>query len=125
MIIFIKVLAHYCIMTRPLGATLGEVFMSIRQLQVPSCCKHDNPALGGYIVWSIQFLLVTGMNNMDFFKSGSIYIEASLKMLLCYLLKTWGLQVISHIKRYIFKLDVNYKYDPVLSIFINRQVLHS
>ena len=43
-----KVPAHYCIMTRPLGATLVEVFMSIRQLQVPGCCKHDNPALGGY-----------------------------------------------------------------------------
>ena len=70
-------------MTRPLGATLVEVFTSIRQLQVPGCCKHDNPALGGYIVWSIQFLLVTGMNNMDFFLSGSIYIEASLKPSLC------------------------------------------
>ena len=44
-----KVPAHYCIMTRPLGARLVEVFMSIRQLQVPGCCKHDNPALGGYI----------------------------------------------------------------------------
>ena len=52
-----KVPAHYCIMTRLLGATLVEVFMSIRQLQVPSCCKHDNPTLGGYIIWSIQFLL--------------------------------------------------------------------
>ena len=78
-----KVPAHYCIMTRPLGATLVEFFMSIRQLQVPGCCKHDNPALGGYIVWSILFLLVTGMNNMDFFLSGSIYIEASLKPSLC------------------------------------------
>ena len=47
------------------------------------CCKHDDPALGGYIIWSIQFLLVTGMNNMDFFESGSIYIEASLKPSLC------------------------------------------
>ena len=71
-----KVPAHYCITTGPLGVTLVKVFMSIRQLQVPGCCKHDNPTLGGYIVWSIQFLLVTGMNNMDFFKSGSIYIEA-------------------------------------------------
>ena len=44
-----KVPAHYCIMTWPLEATLVEVFMSIRQLQVPGCCKHDNPALGGYI----------------------------------------------------------------------------
>ena len=71
-----KVPAHYCIMTRPLGATLVEVFMSIRQLQVPGCCKYDNPAFGGYIVWSIQFLLVTGMNNMDLFESGSTYTEA-------------------------------------------------
>ena len=45
-----KVLAHYCLMTRPLGATLVEVFMGIRQLQVPGCCKHNNPTLGGYIV---------------------------------------------------------------------------
>ena len=44
-----KVPAHYCIMTRPLGATPVEVFMSIRQLQVPGCFKHDNPAHGGYI----------------------------------------------------------------------------
>ena len=46
--LYTKVPAHYCIMTRPLGATLVEVFMSIRQLQVPGCCKPDNPALGGY-----------------------------------------------------------------------------
>ena len=44
-----KVPAHYCIMTRPLGATLVEVFMSIKQFQVPGYCKHDNPTLGGYI----------------------------------------------------------------------------
>ena len=44
-----KVPAHYCLMTRPLVATLVEVFMGIMQLQVPGCCKHDNPALGGYI----------------------------------------------------------------------------
>ena len=50
--VYIKVPAHYCIMTRPLGATLVEVFMSISKLQVPGYCKHDNPALGGYI-WGI------------------------------------------------------------------------
>ena len=50
-----KVPAHYCIMTRPLGATLVDVFMSIRQLQVPGCCKHDNPALGGYIYGVFSF----------------------------------------------------------------------
>ena len=43
-----KVPPHYCIMIRPLGATLVEVFMSIKQLQVLGCCKHGNPALGGY-----------------------------------------------------------------------------
>ena len=49
-----KVPAHYCIMTRPLGATLVEVFMSIRQLQVPGCCKHDNPTLGAtYVEYSV------------------------------------------------------------------------
>ena len=36
-----KVPAHYCIMTRPLGAILVEVFMRIRQFQVTGCCKHD------------------------------------------------------------------------------------
>ena len=44
-----EVPAHYCIMTRPLEAILVEVFMSVRKLQVPCCCKHHNPALGGYI----------------------------------------------------------------------------
>ena len=88
-----KVPAHYCIMTRPLGATLVEVFMSIRQLQVPGCCKHDNPALGGYIIWNIQFLLVTEMNNMDFFKVAVIIWKQVLSHHFV-LLKTWGLQVI-------------------------------
>ena len=54
--LFYKVPAHYCIMTRPLGATLVEFFMSIRQLQVPGCCKHDNPALGGYICGIFSFM---------------------------------------------------------------------
>ena len=36
------------LLSRHLGATLVEVFMSIRQLEVPDCCKHDNPTLGGY-----------------------------------------------------------------------------
>ena len=88
-----KVPAHYCIMTRPLGATLVEVFMSIRQLQVPGCCKHDNPALGGYIIWNIQFLLVIRMNNMDFFKVAVIIWKQALSHHFV-LLKTWGLQVI-------------------------------
>ena len=55
-------------MTQPLGATLVEVFMSIIQFQVSSCCKLDNPSLGGYIYGVFSFLLVTEMNSMDFFK---------------------------------------------------------
>ena len=105
-----KVPAHYYIMTRPLGATLVEVFMSIRKLQVPGCCKHDNPTLGGYIVWSIQFLLVTGMNNMDFFLSGSIHIEASLKPSLCSA-QDLGATGNMHIRRNIFKFSVLSKPD--------------
>ena len=31
------------LLNRPLGPTLVEVFMSIRQFQVLGCCKHDNP----------------------------------------------------------------------------------
>ena len=84
-----KVPAHYCIMTRPLGATLVEVFMSIRQLQVPGCCKHDNPTLGGYIYGVFSF----EMNKPDFFKIETL-IGASIKLSLCSPLKTWGLQVI-------------------------------
>ena len=68
-------------MTRPLGATLVEIFMSIRKLQVPGCCKHDNPALGGYIIWNIQFLLVIGMNNMDFLKVAVFILK---QVLSCY-----------------------------------------
>ena len=44
--LYTKVPAHYCIMTRPLGATLVEVYMSIRQLQVPSRCRLTTRHLG-------------------------------------------------------------------------------
>ena len=88
-----KVPAHYCIMTRPLGATLVEVFMSTMQFQVPGCCKHDNPALGGYIYGVFSFLLVTEMNNMDFFKV-AVIIWKQVSNHHFVLFKTWGLQVI-------------------------------
>ena len=55
-------------MTRPLEATLVEVFMSIRQLQVLGGCKHDNAALGGYICVIHSLWLMIEMNNLDFFK---------------------------------------------------------
>ena len=85
-----KVPAHHCIMTRPLGATLVEVFMSIKQLQVPGCCKHDNPALGGYIIWSIQFLLSDWDEQHGSIQSGSIYIEVSLKSSPCFCSRLGG-----------------------------------
>ena len=89
-----KVPAHYCIMTWPLGATLVEVFMSIRQFQVPGWCKQDNPALGGYIIWSIQFLLSDWDEQHGFLQKVAVLI---LKQVLNHnfvLLKTWRLQVI-------------------------------
>ena len=85
-----KVPAHYCIMTWPLGATLVEVFMSIRQLQVPGCCKHDNPALGGYIIWNIQLWLVTEMNNLDFFKVATFILKQVLSYHYVLLLRLGG-----------------------------------
>ena len=53
--VYIKSQLNIILLSRPLGATLVEVFMSIRQLQVPGCCKHDNPALGGYICGIFSF----------------------------------------------------------------------
>ena len=48
--VYIKYQLNIILLSRPLGATLIKVFISIKQLQVPGCCKHDNPALGGYII---------------------------------------------------------------------------
>ena len=93
-----------------LGATPVEVYMSIRQLQVSGCCKHDNPALGGYIIWSIQLLLVTEMNNMDFFKVAAFILKQVLSHHFV-LLKTWGLQVLYYYRRNIFKFFVLSKPD--------------
>ena len=81
-------------MTRPLEATLVEVFMSIRQLQVPGCCKHDNPELGGYLCGIFSLWLMIEMNKHDFFFGCNTYIGASLKLSLCSPLKNWGLQVL-------------------------------
>ena len=76
-----------------LGGYTVEVFMSIRQLQVPGCCKHDNPALGAYIYGVFSFLLVNEMKNMDFFKV-AVIIWKQVSNHHFVLFKTWGLQVI-------------------------------
>ena len=89
-----KVPAHYCIMTRPLGATLVEVFMSIKAIISPRLLQAWQPGTWGLHMWNIQFWLVTEMNVLDFLKGCNIYIEATLKLSLCSPLKTWGLQVI-------------------------------
>ena len=80
-----KVHAHYCIMTRPLGATLVEVFMSRRQFQVPGCCKHDNPALGGYIT---QVEITSNMQVPSHCQHAPWHLGANAKSFLLALLKT-------------------------------------
>ena len=90
MIIFSKSLLILYIMTWPLGATLVEVFMSIRQFQVPGRCKHDNPALGGYIYGIFSFLLATEMNNTDFFKVETLILEQVLSYHYVLLLRLGG-----------------------------------
>ena len=51
-----KVPAHYCIMSRPLGATLVEVFYEHKgNYKSQVAAKHDNPALGGYICGIFSF----------------------------------------------------------------------
>ena len=109
------------LLSRPLGATRCCSKFTRLYLQSPCSLLHNDPALGGYTGWSFhKHKAITsprllqawqpstwGLHNMEysvftsdwdeqygFLQSGSIYIEASLKMLLCYLLKTWGLQVI-------------------------------
>ena len=46
--VYIKSQLSIILLSRPLGDTMVEDFMSIMQFQVLGCCKHDNPALGGY-----------------------------------------------------------------------------
>ena len=85
-----KVPAHYCIMTRPLGATLVEVLISIRQLQVPGFCKHDNPTLGGYICGIFSLWLMIEMNNPDFFKVATLILKQLLSYHYVLLLRLEG-----------------------------------
>ena len=81
--VYIKSQFNIILLRRSLGATHHCSNLHDYIYKVPPHYCINDPALGGYIIWSVQFLLVTGMNNMDFFKSGSIYIEASLKPSLC------------------------------------------
>ena len=67
-----------------------EDFMSIKQLQVIGCCKHDKPALGGYIIWNIQLRLVTEMNNLDFFKVATFILKQVLSYHYVFLLRIGG-----------------------------------
>ena len=81
--VYIKSQLNIILLSRSLGATHHCSNLHDYIYRVPAHYCINDPALGGYIIWSVQFLLVTGMNNMDFFLSGSIYIEASLKPSLC------------------------------------------
>ena len=55
---------------------------------------HNDPALGGYIYGVFSFLLVTEMNNLDFFKLVTFILKQILRCYYVTFLKTWGLQVI-------------------------------
>ena len=88
-----KIPANYCIMTRPLGATLIEVFISNCKSQVATSmtARHLGAIYMEYSVYMIE------MNKPDFFKVETL-IGASLKLSLCSPLKTWGATGIMHIK---------------------------
>ena len=131
-------------MTRPLGATLVEVFMSIRQFQVLGCCKHDNPALGGYIIWNIQLWLVTEMNNLDFFKVATFILKQVLSYHYVLLLRLGGYRYYAYKGGHLHFISfeqirkINYMtrcrqqlwpgainiYKPAILVILNRQVLH-
>ena len=71
-------------MTRPLGVTLIEVFISNYKSQVATSMTTRH--LGAtYMEYSVYM-----MNKPDFFKVETL-IGASLKLSLYSLLKTWGL----------------------------------
>ena len=78
-------------MTRPLGATLIEVFISNYKSQVAASMTTRHVG-ATYVEYSI--LTSDWDEQPGFLQDCDIYIEESLKLLLCYLLKTWGLQVI-------------------------------
>ena len=63
-----KVPAHYCIMTRPLGATLVIVFYEYKAITSPRLLQAWQPGTWGLHMWNIQFWLMTKMNNLDFFQ---------------------------------------------------------
>ena len=117
-------------MTRPLGVTLIEVFLASGNYKVPGCCKHDNPALGGYIIWNIQFLLVVGMNNMDFFKVATFILKQVLSCHYAPLLRLGGYRWYAYKGEKIFKFSVwsrpdwpgiCNKHDPVSPIIMTRR----
>ena len=55
-------------MTRPLGATQVVVFYEYKAITSPRLLQAWQPGTWGLHIWSILSLLVTKMDNMDFFK---------------------------------------------------------
>ena len=117
-------------MTRPLGATLVEVFMSIRQLQVPGCYKHDNPALGGYICGIFSLWLMIEMNNPVFFKVATLILKQVLSYHYVLLLRLGGYRWYAYKGEKKFKFSVwsgpdwpgvCNKHDPVSPIIMTRR----
>ena len=111
-----KVPAHFCIMTRHLGATLVEIFMSTRQLQVPGCCKHDNPTLGGYRWYAYKGGITS---NYQFWANQVLYYyQRNLQSL-------WP-GVIIRLTRHQQQLHdpASFVYNPTILAIINWQDLH-
>ena len=85
----VKSQLNIILLSRPLGATLIEVFISNYKSQVAASMttRHLGATYMEYSVYMIE------MNKPDFFKVETL-IGASLKLSLCSPLKTWGLQVL-------------------------------
>ena len=53
--VYIKSQLNIILLTRPLGATLVEVFYEYKAITSPCTLLHNDPALGGYIYGVFSF----------------------------------------------------------------------
>ena len=78
-----------------LGGYTGWSFYEHQAITSPRLLQAWQPDTWGLHIWNTQFMANDWDEQIGFLQDCDIYIEASLKLLLCYFLKTWGLQVIS------------------------------
>ena len=69
-----KVPAHYCIMTRPLGATLVEVFYEHKAITSPRLLQAWQPGTWGLHMWNTQFMTNGWDEQSGFLQACDIYI---------------------------------------------------